>query len=74
MNIQGKQKYLKESKKDCRKAKTFEGKQNYLKESNLKENKAIFKRILTPQGHRIRAIVKKKLQNYYSALVSLLSK
>ena len=33
MNIEGKQKYLKESKKNCRKAKTFEGKQNYLKES-----------------------------------------
>ena len=33
---------MKESKKNCRKAKIFEGKQNYLKEN----------RILTPQGHR----------------------
>ena len=67
MNIEGKQKYLKESKKNCRKAKTFEGKQKYFKESkkncrkaklfegklkHLKENKVIFNRILTPQGHR----------------------
>ena len=33
MNTEGKQNYLKESKKKKREAKTFEGKQNYFKES-----------------------------------------
>ena len=54
INIEGNQNYLKESKKKLqqsknlwRKAKLSEGKQKHLKES-----KAIFNRILTPQGDR----------------------
>ena len=51
MNIEGKQKYLKENKKKCRKVKTFQVKQIYLKDS-----KAIFNRISKPQGHHTMAL------------------